>query len=135
MIQTLEDMVRRSCAYGLECKDYDGVTHYWLTNLPALEISYKTSVHDSTNQTSAILDKGCNLRVPQDSLRKDLVERHPTTDNFKGMLEKSRKNAVPCMEDSPSYSKQIWDKSHAIPDFKVGDLVLVSTTNFNNIKG
>ncbi|MBW0507358.1 hypothetical protein O181_047073 [Austropuccinia psidii MF-1] len=28
-----------------------------------------------------------------------------------------------------------WDKSHKVPDFKVGDLVLVSTLNFNNIKG
>ncbi|MBW0559244.1 hypothetical protein O181_098959 [Austropuccinia psidii MF-1] len=39
------------------------------------------------------------------------------------------------MEDSFSYAKDKWDKSHATPDFKVGDLVLVSTTNFNNIKG
>ncbi|MBW0479398.1 hypothetical protein O181_019113 [Austropuccinia psidii MF-1] len=27
------------------------------------------------------------------------------------------------------------DKSHATPDFKVGDLILVSITSFNNIKG
>ncbi|MBW0558282.1 hypothetical protein O181_097997 [Austropuccinia psidii MF-1] len=27
MIQTLEDMIRRFCAYGLEFKDYDGFTH------------------------------------------------------------------------------------------------------------
>ncbi|MBW0589005.1 hypothetical protein O181_128720 [Austropuccinia psidii MF-1] len=39
------------------------------------------------------------------------------------------------MEDSFSYAKDKWDESHATPDFKVGDLVLVSTTNFNNIKG
>ncbi|MBW0479103.1 hypothetical protein O181_018818 [Austropuccinia psidii MF-1] len=39
------------------------------------------------------------------------------------------------MEDSFSYAKDKWDKSHATPEFKVGDLVLVSTTNFNNIKG
>ncbi|MBW0542230.1 hypothetical protein O181_081945 [Austropuccinia psidii MF-1] len=39
------------------------------------------------------------------------------------------------MEDSFSYAKDKWDKSHATPDFKVGYLVLVSTTNFNNIKG
>ncbi|MBW0590657.1 hypothetical protein O181_130372 [Austropuccinia psidii MF-1] len=39
------------------------------------------------------------------------------------------------MEDSFSYSKEKWDKSHATPDFKVGDLVLISTTDFNNIKG
>ncbi|MBW0567358.1 hypothetical protein O181_107073 [Austropuccinia psidii MF-1] len=39
------------------------------------------------------------------------------------------------MEDSFAYAKDKWDKSHATPDLKVGDLVLVSTTNFNNIKG
>ncbi|MBW0531082.1 hypothetical protein O181_070797 [Austropuccinia psidii MF-1] len=39
------------------------------------------------------------------------------------------------MEDAFAYSKDKWDKSHATADFKVGDLVLVSTTNFNNIKG
>ncbi|MBW0479324.1 hypothetical protein O181_019039 [Austropuccinia psidii MF-1] len=39
------------------------------------------------------------------------------------------------MEDSFAYAKDKCDKSPATPDFKVGDLVLVSTTNFNNIKG
>ncbi|MBW0574113.1 hypothetical protein O181_113828 [Austropuccinia psidii MF-1] len=29
MIQTLEDMIRRFCAYGLELKDSDGFTHEW----------------------------------------------------------------------------------------------------------
>ncbi|MBW0569783.1 hypothetical protein O181_109498, partial [Austropuccinia psidii MF-1] len=28
-----------------------------------------------------------------------------------------------------------WDKSHKVPGLKVGALVLVSTLNFNNIKG
>ncbi|MBW0516179.1 hypothetical protein O181_055894 [Austropuccinia psidii MF-1] len=36
MIQTLEDMVRRFCAYGLEFKDCDGFTHDWCTLLPEL---------------------------------------------------------------------------------------------------
>ncbi|MBW0525757.1 hypothetical protein O181_065472 [Austropuccinia psidii MF-1] len=39
------------------------------------------------------------------------------------------------MEDSFAYAKDKWDKSHATPHFKVRDLVPVSTTNFNNIKG
>ncbi|MBW0496817.1 hypothetical protein O181_036532 [Austropuccinia psidii MF-1] len=39
------------------------------------------------------------------------------------------------MEDSFAYAKDKWDKSHATPYFKVGDLVCVSTTNFNQIKG
>ncbi|MBW0500066.1 hypothetical protein O181_039781 [Austropuccinia psidii MF-1] len=105
MIQTLEDMVRR------------------------------TSIHASTNQTPAILEKGWNPKLPQDSLRKDLVEIHPTAASFKGMLDKTRKHAIRCMEDSFAYAKEKWDKSHATLDFKVGDLVLVSNTNFNNIKG
>ncbi|MBW0464759.1 hypothetical protein O181_004474 [Austropuccinia psidii MF-1] len=39
------------------------------------------------------------------------------------------------MNDAFDYAKQKWDKSHKVPDFKVGDLVLVSTLNFHNIKG
>ncbi|MBW0557530.1 hypothetical protein O181_097245 [Austropuccinia psidii MF-1] len=50
MIQTLEDMVRIICAYGLE--------------------------------------------LPQDLLRKDLVEIHPTAARFKGMPDRARKHAV-----------------------------------------
>ncbi|MBW0577261.1 hypothetical protein O181_116976 [Austropuccinia psidii MF-1] len=135
MIQTLEDMVMRSCAYGLELKDCDGFTHDWCNLLKALELAYKTSIHASTNQTTAILEKGWNPKLPQDSLRKDLVELHPTAASFKGMLYRSGKHAVRCMEDSFPYAKEKWDKSHATADFKVGDLVLVYTTNFNNIKG
>ncbi|MBW0463522.1 hypothetical protein O181_003237 [Austropuccinia psidii MF-1] len=39
------------------------------------------------------------------------------------------------MNYSFDYEKQKWNKSHKVPDFKVGDLVLFSTFNFNNIKG
>ncbi|MBW0473435.1 hypothetical protein O181_013150 [Austropuccinia psidii MF-1] len=134
MIQTLEDRVRRFCAYGLEFKDCDRFTNYWCILLPELELAYKTSIQASTNQTPAILEKGWNPKLPQDSLREDLVEIHPTDVSFKGMLKKSRKHAIRCIEDSIACAKDKWDKSHATPDFKVGDLVLVSTTNFNNIK-
>ncbi|MBW0508258.1 hypothetical protein O181_047973 [Austropuccinia psidii MF-1] len=135
IIQTLEDMVRRVCAYGLEFKDCDGLTHDCCTLLPEVELEYKTSMHSSTNQTPGILEKGWKPKLLQDSLRKELVGIHPTASSFKGMLDKARKHAVRCMEDSFAYAKDKWDKSHATPDFKVGDLVLVSTTNFNNIKG
>ncbi|MBW0535241.1 hypothetical protein O181_074956 [Austropuccinia psidii MF-1] len=135
MIQNLEDMVRRFCAYGLEFKDCDGFTHDWCNLLPALELEYKKSIHASINQTPAILEKGWIPKLPQESLRKDLVELHPTAASLRGMLDKTRKHEIRCMEDSFAYAKDKWDKSHANPDFKVGDLSLVSTTNFNNIKG
>ncbi|MBW0531410.1 hypothetical protein O181_071125 [Austropuccinia psidii MF-1] len=94
MIQTLEDMVRRYCGYGLEFKDCDRFIHDWCTLLPALELQYKTSILPSTNQTPAILEKGLNPKLTQDSLRKDLVEIHPTGASFEGMLDKARKHEI-----------------------------------------
>ncbi|MBW0585120.1 hypothetical protein O181_124835 [Austropuccinia psidii MF-1] len=105
MIQTLKDMVRQFCAYDLEFKDCDGFTHDLCTLLTELELAYKTSIHASTNQTPAILKKEWNPKLPQDSLRKELVEIHPTASSFKGMLDKARNNAVRCMEDSFAYAK------------------------------
>ncbi|MBW0501788.1 hypothetical protein O181_041503 [Austropuccinia psidii MF-1] len=134
-IQTLEDMVKRVCAYGLELKYCYRFTHDWCTLVPALELAYKTSIHSSTNQTPAITEKGWTPKSPQHSLKRELVGIHPTAASFKGMLDKARKHAVRCMEGSFAYSKNKWDKSNATPDFKVGDLALVSTANFNNIKG
>ncbi|MBW0461809.1 hypothetical protein O181_001524 [Austropuccinia psidii MF-1] len=87
-----------------------------------------------TNQPPAILEKGLNPRLPQDSLRKYLVEINPTAASFKGMIGKDRDYEVRCMEDPFSYAKEKWNKSHATPDFNIGDLGLVSTSNINNIK-
>ncbi|MBW0530883.1 hypothetical protein O181_070598 [Austropuccinia psidii MF-1] len=51
MIQTLEDMIRRFSAYGLELKYSVGFTHDWCTLIPALQLAYKTSIHSSTGKT------------------------------------------------------------------------------------
>ncbi|MBW0483879.1 hypothetical protein O181_023594 [Austropuccinia psidii MF-1] len=135
IIQTLEDMIRRFCSYGLEFKDSDLFTHYWCTLIPELELAYKTSVHSSTGQTPAMLEKGWNPRLPADPLRKDFIYIHPTASSFKIMLYKVKHNTKNSMNYAFDYSKQKWDKSDNVPDFKVGDLVLVLTLNFNNIKG
>ncbi|MBW0572450.1 hypothetical protein O181_112165 [Austropuccinia psidii MF-1] len=63
MMQTLEDMVRRFCAYGLEFKVFDGFTHDWCTLLPELGFAHKTSIHASTNQTPAILEKRMECQI------------------------------------------------------------------------
>ncbi|MBW0512066.1 hypothetical protein O181_051781 [Austropuccinia psidii MF-1] len=39
------------------------------------------------------------------------------------------------MNDAFDFAQQKWEKSHKAPDFKGGDLVLVSNLHFNNIKG
>ena len=45
------------------------------------------------------------------------------------------KHAHRFMGDSFQCSKERWDKKHKLPTFKIGDLVLISTMNFKNIKG
>ncbi|MBW0520991.1 hypothetical protein O181_060706 [Austropuccinia psidii MF-1] len=82
-----------------------------------------------------MLEKGWNPRIPYDTLKKNLVDIHPTERSFEIMLDKSRHNANRCMKDSFKYSKKRWDKSHKPPDLRVGDLLLVSTLNLNSIKG
>ncbi|MBW0512239.1 hypothetical protein O181_051954 [Austropuccinia psidii MF-1] len=40
-----------------------------------------------------------------------------------------------CIAEAKEYNKQRYGKTHMGPDFKEGDQVLVSTLNFNNLKG
>ncbi|MBW0568642.1 hypothetical protein O181_108357 [Austropuccinia psidii MF-1] len=93
MIQNLEDMIRRFCAYGLEFKDSYGFTHDWCTLIPALKLAYKTSVHSSTGQTPAMLGKGWNPRLPAKTLRKELIDIPPTASSFKIILDKVKYHA------------------------------------------
>ncbi|MBW0512152.1 hypothetical protein O181_051867 [Austropuccinia psidii MF-1] len=60
---------------------------------------------------------------------------HSKAISFKLMLDKARHHENKSMQDSFKYAKERWDKSHKPPDFKIGDLVLVSTLHFNNTKG
>ncbi|MBW0523706.1 hypothetical protein O181_063421 [Austropuccinia psidii MF-1] len=40
MIQTMEEILRRLCAYGMEYKDHEGYTHDWVTLLPEVQLAY-----------------------------------------------------------------------------------------------
>ncbi|MBW0552885.1 hypothetical protein O181_092600 [Austropuccinia psidii MF-1] len=110
MIQKLEDMITRLCAYELEFKDSDGFTHDCCTLIPALELEYETSIHSSTGKTPEMLEKGWNTSLPYDTLKKDLVDIHPTASSFKLMLEKARHHAKRCTKDSFKYAKESWGK-------------------------
>ncbi|MBW0570820.1 hypothetical protein O181_110535 [Austropuccinia psidii MF-1] len=118
MIQTLEDMIRRFCAYGLEFKDSDGFMHDLCTLIPALELAYETSINSSAFKTPAMLEKGWNPRLCYNTSKKDLVDIHPKASSFKSMLDKGRQHENRCMADSFKYAKEQWDKSHKPPYFK-----------------
>ncbi|MBW0524006.1 hypothetical protein O181_063721 [Austropuccinia psidii MF-1] len=123
-----------SKAYHPQADGLCGFTHDWCALIPALELAYKTSIHASTGKPLAMLEKGWNPKFAVDTLKKDLVVIHPTASSFKFFLDKSRHNENQSMNDAFEYSKQKWDKSHKTPKFKVGNIILVSTLNFNNIK-
>ncbi|MBW0499536.1 hypothetical protein O181_039251 [Austropuccinia psidii MF-1] len=135
MIQTLEGMIRRFCAYGLELKDSYGFTHDWCTPIPALELANKTSIHASTGKTPEMLEKEWNPKLPVDTLKKDLIGIHPISLSFKLLLDKVRHHANQSMNDAFAYVKQKWDKIHKTPEYKVGDLILALALKFSNIKG
>ncbi|MBW0474238.1 hypothetical protein O181_013953 [Austropuccinia psidii MF-1] len=82
-----------------------------------------------------MLEKRWNTKLPADTLRKDLIYMNPMASRFKITHHKLKNNAKKSMDDTFDYAKQKWDKSQKVPEFKVGDLVQVSTLNFNNIKG
>ncbi|MBW0544238.1 hypothetical protein O181_083953 [Austropuccinia psidii MF-1] len=120
---------------GLKLKDSDVFTHDWCTLIPALELAYKKSIHSSTGKTPEILGKDCNTRIPYVTLKKDLVDINPKESSFKISLTKARHCTNRCMQDYFKYAKEIWDKSHKSPVFKVVDLFSLSTLNFDKIKG
>ncbi|MBW0507712.1 hypothetical protein O181_047427 [Austropuccinia psidii MF-1] len=39
IIQTMEEIIRRFCAYGMEYKDHAGYTHEWVTPLPEVQLA------------------------------------------------------------------------------------------------
>ncbi|MBW0556467.1 hypothetical protein O181_096182 [Austropuccinia psidii MF-1] len=51
------------------------------------------------------------------------------------MWKRACETASKCIAEAKEYNKQRWGKSHMELDFKEGDQVLVSTLNFNNLKG
>ncbi|MBW0502815.1 hypothetical protein O181_042530 [Austropuccinia psidii MF-1] len=103
---------------GLEFKDSDGFTHDWCTLIPALELEYNSSVHSSMGQTLAMLETGWNPRIPTYTLRKDLIDIHPTVSRFKMMLDKVKHHAKQSINDAYEYAKQKWDNIHKVPTLK-----------------
>jgi hypothetical protein len=135
MIQNLEDMLRRFCSFGFEFKNHDGYIHDWVSLLPALEIAYNSSIHSSTKEAPYMLERGWIPRMPKDTINDKLPHFHPTALDFKKMLDSTNLHAKKCVEDAVEYNKNRWDKIHKEPEFKIGDQVLLSTVNFNNLGG
>ncbi|MBW0484122.1 hypothetical protein O181_023837 [Austropuccinia psidii MF-1] len=134
MIKTIEDIIRRFCAYGMEYKDHEEYTHDWVTLLPEVQLAYSTSHHSTTGKSPSLVERGWNPLFPVDNLKKNLLTIHPTAKDFHEMWKRACDTDAKCIAESKEYNKQRYDKKHMEPDFKEGDQVLVSTLNFTNLK-
>ncbi|MBW0473582.1 hypothetical protein O181_013297 [Austropuccinia psidii MF-1] len=135
MIQTMEDIIERFCAYGMEHKDHEGYTHDWVTLLPEVQLAFITSQHSDTGKTPSLLEKGWNPLLPVDHLKKNLLTIHLRSTDFLDIWKNACDTASKFIAEAKEYNKQSWDKSHIEPDFKEGDQVLASALNLNNLKG
>ncbi|MBW0536389.1 hypothetical protein O181_076104 [Austropuccinia psidii MF-1] len=131
----MEDILRGFSAYGMEYKDHEGYTHDWVTLLPAVQLAYDTSQNSTTGRTNELVEKGWNPLLPVDHFKKNLLTIHPTAKDFHDMWKRACDTAAKCIAEAKDYNKPRWDKTHMECDFKEGDQVLVSTLNFNNLKG
>ncbi|MBW0589488.1 hypothetical protein O181_129203 [Austropuccinia psidii MF-1] len=135
IIETIEDILRRCCAYGMEYKDHEGYTNDWVTLLPAFHLAYNTIQHSNTGKKSSLVEKGWNPLLPVHHLEKNLLIIHPTAKDFHDMWKKAFDTASKSISEAKEYNNQRWDKSNMKPDFKEGDQDLTSTLKVNNLKG
>ncbi|MBW0522379.1 hypothetical protein O181_062094 [Austropuccinia psidii MF-1] len=135
MIQTMEDILRRFSAYGMEYKDHEGYTHDWVTLLPEVHLAYNTIQHSTTGRSPSLVEKGWNHLLPVDHLKKYLLTIHPTAKDFHDMCKGAFDTDARCIAEAKEYKKQRWAKSHMEPDYKEGDEVSASTLKFKNLKG
>ncbi|MBW0484321.1 hypothetical protein O181_024036 [Austropuccinia psidii MF-1] len=85
MIQTMEDISRRFCEYGMEYTDHEEYNHDWVTVLPEIQLPYNTSQHPTTGKSPSLVEKGWNPLLPVDHLKKNLLTIHPTAKDFHEM--------------------------------------------------
>ncbi|MBW0493294.1 hypothetical protein O181_033009 [Austropuccinia psidii MF-1] len=135
IIQTMEDILRRFCAYGMEYKEHEGYNHDWVTLPLEVQLAYNTTQHSTTGKSPSLVEKTWNPLFPLDHLKKNRLTIHATAQDFHNMWKRACDTAARCIAEAKEYNKQRWDKSHMEPDVKEGDQVLVSTLKFKNFKG
>ncbi|MBW0574497.1 hypothetical protein O181_114212 [Austropuccinia psidii MF-1] len=67
-LQTMEEIIRKFCVYGMEYKENEGYTHDWVTLLPVIQLAYSTSKPSTTGKLPSLVEKGCNLLMAVFSL-------------------------------------------------------------------
>ncbi|MBW0483755.1 hypothetical protein O181_023470 [Austropuccinia psidii MF-1] len=94
MIQTLKDIIKIFCEYGMEYKDHEGYTHELVIVLPEIQLANNTSQHSTTGKFSSLVEKGWN------QLKKNLLNIHPTAKEFHNMWKRACDSAERCIAEA-----------------------------------
>ncbi|MBW0483420.1 hypothetical protein O181_023135 [Austropuccinia psidii MF-1] len=89
LIQTMEDIMRRFSAHGMEYKDHEGYTHDWFILLLEVQLSYNTFQHSTTGKSPSLVEKWWNPLLPVDHLKKNLLTIHPRAKDFHHMWKRA----------------------------------------------
>ncbi|MBW0506336.1 hypothetical protein O181_046051 [Austropuccinia psidii MF-1] len=115
LIQTMEDIIRRNCAYGMEYKDHEGYTHDWVTLLPAVKLAFNTSQNSTTGKSPSLVERGWNPLLPADHLKKNLLTIHFIAKDIYDMRKRACDTAAKCRAEAKEYKKKRYDKTHMEP--------------------
>ncbi|MBW0550043.1 hypothetical protein O181_089758 [Austropuccinia psidii MF-1] len=58
MFQKMEDIIRSFSDYVIEYKYHEGYTHYWVTFITSIKLSYNTSQHSTARKAPSLVKKG-----------------------------------------------------------------------------
>ncbi|MBW0481259.1 hypothetical protein O181_020974 [Austropuccinia psidii MF-1] len=60
IIQTMESIIRRFFAYGMEYKAHEGYKHHCVTLYSAVQLAYNTSQHSTAGKSTSLVEKWWN---------------------------------------------------------------------------
>ncbi|MBW0520225.1 hypothetical protein O181_059940 [Austropuccinia psidii MF-1] len=116
----MEHILKQFCAYGMEYKDHEGYTHYWVTLLPEVQLAYSTIKPYSYTEKDKFPLRKKNPTPPE------IVELNGSPEPVKKIIKarKIRLNG----KDQRQYlvrfknqtaDKDKWLEEYAIPDGKL----------------
>ncbi|MBW0556356.1 hypothetical protein O181_096071 [Austropuccinia psidii MF-1] len=89
MIQKMEEIIKRFCAYAMAYEDHEGYTHDWVTILSEVQLDYNTSQHSTTRKSPSLVEKGWKPLLTVIHLKRNLLNIHPTAKKFHYMCKRA----------------------------------------------
>ncbi|MBW0482418.1 hypothetical protein O181_022133 [Austropuccinia psidii MF-1] len=89
MIQTMEDILKRFFAYGMEYKDHEGYTHDRVTLLPAVQLAYNTSQHSTSGKKTCTCRERVESPIACGSPEEKTSDHPPQSQRFPRNVEES----------------------------------------------